>query len=50
MGRGNKWMLASPVQLPRKGKCGMEGYEPRIAGLQRRLHNSLKQEIEERTP
>ena len=25
MGRGNWWMLASPVQAPRKGKGGMEG-------------------------
>ena len=26
MGRGNWWMLASPVQVPRKGKEDMEGF------------------------
>ena len=26
MGRGNWWMLASPVQVPRKGKGDMGGY------------------------
>ena len=28
MGRGNWWMLASPVQVSRKGKGGMEGLSP----------------------
>ena len=28
MGRGNWWMLASPVQVPRKGKGDMEGLSP----------------------
>ena len=28
MGRGNWWVLASPVQVPRKGKGDMEGLSP----------------------
>ena len=28
MGRGNWWMLASPVQVPRMGKGDMEGLSP----------------------
>ena len=28
MGRGNWWMLAFPVQVPRKGKGDMEGLSP----------------------
>ena len=28
MGRGNWWMLASAVQVPRKGKGDMEGLSP----------------------
>ena len=30
MGRGNWWMLASPVQVPRKGKGDMEGLSPAL--------------------
>ena len=28
MGRGNWWMLASPVQVPRKGRETWEGLTP----------------------
>ena len=30
MGRGNWWMFASPVQVPRKGKGDMEGLSPAL--------------------
>ena len=30
MGRGNWWMLASPVQVPRKWKGDMEGLSPAL--------------------
>ena len=43
MGRGIGWMVASPVQVPRMGKGGMEGLESCKIGLHRRLYFRMKQ-------
>ena len=43
MGRGNWWMLASPVQVPRKGKGDMEGLSPALQASTGRYRSILEQ-------
>ena len=43
MGRGNWWMLASPVQVPHKGKGDMEGLSPACQASTGGYKNILKQ-------